>query len=403
MEKLPNVRLYYLDAVRAFLMLLGVPYHVARIYSVGQDNFINSTDTSSLLSLFADFSHSFRMEAFFVIAGFFACLILVRGKTDVWLKSRMVRVIVPLLFCTLLVGPLTTAAVVMADVVFGRVEAGLFWTALAGRMQLPGSWVYHLWFLHILIMLSLFLALLRIVSSNKFVAPIRDRVDMLAIRLTNISPVIGGFVLAGFALCFWLAVFVLQGPLNISLSPFGPFFRLSRFLQFMPFFLIGVLLARHPHMLQWMVTPGRSTFWIAAAAASLYATASLIPFESRALLHLYLAATTCLSGVFWTKWLFSFAFRHISTYNRVVQYFANASYSIYIFHLPIALWLGVYALKLSWRPEVEFLLILASTLLLSMLLHELVRRSPLLSLLINGVNLRKWKMPGRPLTSSAGR
>ncbi|MBB1290472.1 acyltransferase family protein [Pseudoalteromonas sp. SR43-6] len=64
-------RLHGLDFCRAIFMVLGVFYHVALIYKVEQDWRVGSNDTSEFFSIISLFIHDFRMEAFYVIAGFF--------------------------------------------------------------------------------------------------------------------------------------------------------------------------------------------------------------------------------------------------------------------------------------------------------------------------------------------
>jgi len=65
-------REHFWDALRAFLMLLGIPYHVALSYQTGQDFIVHSGEGLVGAREFADTVHLFRMPAFFVIAGYFA-------------------------------------------------------------------------------------------------------------------------------------------------------------------------------------------------------------------------------------------------------------------------------------------------------------------------------------------
>jgi len=66
-------RLYYLDAVRAFALLLGIVFHASLSFTpmfLGWA--VMDISTSPLVSTFMLVSHSFRMELFFLIAGFFS-------------------------------------------------------------------------------------------------------------------------------------------------------------------------------------------------------------------------------------------------------------------------------------------------------------------------------------------
>jgi len=67
MNPVPAQREYFLDSIRAWLMLLGIPFHISLIYS-SHTWHVNSAEPSLWLTLFNDFIHSFRMQVFFVIS-----------------------------------------------------------------------------------------------------------------------------------------------------------------------------------------------------------------------------------------------------------------------------------------------------------------------------------------------
>ena len=68
-----NSRLNYLDAVRAFALLLGIVFHASLSFvPVFIGWAVMDISTSSSILGFILVSHSFRMELFFLIAGFSA-------------------------------------------------------------------------------------------------------------------------------------------------------------------------------------------------------------------------------------------------------------------------------------------------------------------------------------------
>ncbi|HBI06288.1 MAG TPA: glucan biosynthesis protein C, partial [Erwinia persicina] len=89
-------REYFLDSIRAWLMLLGVPFHVSLIYST-QNWSVNSPAPSEWLTLLNDFIHAFRMQVFFVISGYFSYMLFLRYTPSDWLKVRVERVGIPML------------------------------------------------------------------------------------------------------------------------------------------------------------------------------------------------------------------------------------------------------------------------------------------------------------------
>jgi glucan biosynthesis protein C len=74
MSTSPTEREYFLDSIRAWLMLLGIPFHISLIYS-SHTWHVNSQMPSWWLTLFNDFIHAFRMQVFFVISGYFSYML----------------------------------------------------------------------------------------------------------------------------------------------------------------------------------------------------------------------------------------------------------------------------------------------------------------------------------------
>ena len=60
------------DMLRALLMVLGIPYHASMAYNANVLWDIHSPDTSAALTFLSGFLVTFRMPAFFIVAGYFA-------------------------------------------------------------------------------------------------------------------------------------------------------------------------------------------------------------------------------------------------------------------------------------------------------------------------------------------
>jgi glucans biosynthesis protein C len=92
-------RWHSLDAMRAAMMFLGLVLHTATTYCVtplGEAWPLKDPNTSELFDILLFFIHSFRMPAFFLLAGFFAALLMDRYAAWGFLKNRFVRIVVPL-------------------------------------------------------------------------------------------------------------------------------------------------------------------------------------------------------------------------------------------------------------------------------------------------------------------
>jgi peptidoglycan/LPS O-acetylase OafA/YrhL len=78
-----NDRFHSLDALRAFALLLRVVFHSALSYVVPPGLWeVGTTQPSNFLGWFVYYTHSFRMELFFFLAGFFAALVVENPATS---------------------------------------------------------------------------------------------------------------------------------------------------------------------------------------------------------------------------------------------------------------------------------------------------------------------------------
>lgn len=140
-------RIHFLDAARAILMFLGIPYHVAMVYRTGNDwEFATSDEQSVLLSYVAEFIHIFRMPLFFMVAGYFAMLMLSRKDPGRWFGGRIFKLGVPLVAAGLVLNPISL--LVQDDSAMLLAYVGDHWLA-------------HLWFLPTLIYLCAVLAVMQ--------------------------------------------------------------------------------------------------------------------------------------------------------------------------------------------------------------------------------------------------
>ncbi len=154
-------RVHSLDALRAVMMLLGLVLHTALSYvpelSSGEWPY-QDRRANEWFGWLVSLIHTFRMPAFFAVAGFFAAFLVERRGTGAFLRHRLNRIGVPLVGGWVLLFPLTAVA----------------WIFAASRSGVPlapapgsgagGFDLMHLWFLYQLLILSAAVALFRSAS-----------------------------------------------------------------------------------------------------------------------------------------------------------------------------------------------------------------------------------------------
>ncbi|HWX47344.1 MAG TPA: acyltransferase family protein [Roseomonas sp.] len=364
-------RQHYLDYLRAFLMFLGIPYHTALAFSIHQRWIVESDQDSALLSWAAQYSHTFRMPTFFLIAGFFA-LMLCRRDAGAWWRSRMIRLGVPLVAATILINPLT-----MFGTALWRAEPGQvldLWTSL---LMTPGEhWVSHLWFLTDLLIYSSILVVLWSLRRIPALARCGEKVAELIDSRWWMAP--GLLLFSGVATLG--AVAVLSVP-DLNWALYG-MLVLARTSAYLPVFLCGAALALRRDWLD-RFTRIHWGMWAAGLVLSVILAAVQWRYEN-----------LCRAMTFFLMPIVGILFGHIlmsgmrTCFNgasKLVQAAVESSFTVYLVH-QVFIVFGVLLLLDSGVPALlQFVLLVVASTVLSAGFHQLlVRRSAVLRLLFNG-------------------
>lgn len=228
MNNTPVQREYFFDSIRAWLMLLGIPFHISLIYS-SHSWHVNSAEPSWWLTLFNDFIHAFRMQVFFVISGYFSYMLFLRYPLKKWWKVRVERVGIPMLTAIPL---LTLPQFIMLQYVKGKAEN---WHTLSGYDKfntLAWELISHLWFLLVLVVLtSLGVVMFRWLTRQRSAA----------------APTFGDTVTLGQLSMIFLALGVLYAVIRRTLFILYPpilsnglfNFVVMQTLFYLPFFILG--------------------------------------------------------------------------------------------------------------------------------------------------------------------
>lgn len=138
-------RLHHLDALRALAMFLILPVHAIALLGLQRGS---QTDVEKSLAWLI---HAFRLPLFFLVAGFFAALLLRTRGTSAVLRNRLVRIGIPLAVVVLCAGPLLVF--LLNQVAAGDYRPGL--SGVAVLTQLRPSYGWFLWYLLLLYAIAL--------------------------------------------------------------------------------------------------------------------------------------------------------------------------------------------------------------------------------------------------------
>lgn len=380
-------RLHGLDAVRGFALLLGVLLHASMSWLPGAQYFwtTHDGDPSMALSLAFYVPHMFRMLLFFLIAGFFGRMVLERIGVKRFIRDRLKRIGVPLL--------------VGWPLVFSTIVAILIWSAMLANggtlpTQSPPGPAFtpddfpltHLWFLYVLLLCYVAVLALR----GMIVAVDRNgRLHAAGDMVARVLASAGGPVLLALPLAAslvlqpnWFMWFGIPTP-DRSLYP-----NLAAVVGFGGAFALGWLLHRQPTSLC-----GWARRWHLHLAVALIATGiclgivgispNLTPAPARTTEFIY-AACYALAAWSWTFAIMGLGLRFLSNHSATRRYLADASYWIYLVHLPLVMALQVVASRLAWPWPIELGLLLATAFAIMLASYHLLVRFTFIGAILNG-------------------
>lgn len=368
MSRIPAQREYFLDSIRAWLMLLGIPFHISLIYSSHMWH-VNSVHPSWGLTLFNDAIHAFRMQVFFVISGYFSYMLYLRYPLKRWWTVRVERVGIPMLTAIPL---LTLPQFLMLQYANDRTAQWYTLSLYEKFNTLVWELISHLWFLLVLVVLTtVSMWLFRNIKNN-------------ATRLLNnitLGKLSIAFLLFGLAYAALRRIIFLTYPEILSDALFN--FAVMQSLFYIPFFLLGALTFINPRLKTLFTTPSPACFagslvaFVAYLLNQRYGSGDGWMYETESVI-------TMLLGVWMVNVVFSLGHRMLNFQSARVSYFVNASLFIYLVHHPLTLFFGAWIAPHIHSNLLGFTTGLVFVVGLAILLYEAHLRIPLLRFLFSG-------------------
>ena len=314
-------RYHSLDALRAGAMVLGLVLHAGLVYTEpaivanllpGQDPF---APTGAVFALTV-WIHLWRMPLFFLLAGFFAQMVLERGGASAFLKDRAIRVLATCLIFVAIHNALSSQA-------FGTLD--------------------HLWFIWVLWWLCAFAALMHAQGLTRHLRWI-------------------GMAFANLPRLLWLVPVVIVGSLTLRINTVEQIIPLhlldpapQGYLFCLVFFLGGQALWLHRALLKELAAP---PVFLSALAAGTLGTWAILEIAARVggdpsqlegaiFVAIALAAGTAsgLATLGTMLGLLGLAQRVITRENRVLSWLVRLAYPVYVFHLYVAITISVIVVE----------------------------------------------------------
>jgi peptidoglycan/LPS O-acetylase OafA/YrhL len=381
-------RLHALDALRAFALLAGIALHATMSFFLP----IPAADSSQSVALGVTFYviHVFRMSTFYLIAGFFAHLLLERRGLRGFVRDRARRIAAPMV-----VGWIVLAPPTILITFWGLARTFADGPPAAFPDGLPeapiGFPLTHLWFLYYLCIFYAaaigLRALVRGLDGAGRIAAGADVLVRFALR-SGIAPLLLAAPTAVllFSLPEWQPWFGIPTP-DTGLAPKWP-----ATVAYGTAFGFGWLLHRQLALLATL----RSA-WPAYAIAAVALTAACLAIvglkpdlsgasviQEAALPRMFYAAGYTLAVWCWTFGFVGAALRFFSAPSATRRYLADASYWLYLLHLPVVFVLQGALMNVPWHWSVKFPLILAITMAVLLLSYDRWVRPSVIGAWLNG-------------------
>jgi ABC-type multidrug transport system ATPase subunit/peptidoglycan/LPS O-acetylase OafA/YrhL len=388
----PENRLHALDAVRGFALLLGVAFHAALSFVPGLPPGLWAMTDNSPSAFLGDavfVSHIFRMSLFFFIAGYFARQLHQKLGTGGFWANRAMRIALPMIIFWIVLTPLIGLAWQAGSAkMFGGVPP-----AMPAMPEIPGFFLLtHLWFLYQLLWLyvaalAVRALIVRFDAAQKFRGLV-DRVVAASVR-APIAVFTLGIPLAAALIAIPVYIYGQGIPTpDMSLIP-----QVPATVGYGTAFVFGWLVHRSRPALE-AITRGWLLYLIIGfiATAWLWHVVHQSPMAQPGLMKNSFAYAFGVAVWGWVFGLTGASLHFLSNYSAVRRYIADASYWIYIAHLPVVaafqVWVGHW--NLHWSVKFPFILV-ASFAVLFASYHLLVRSTPI-GLLLNGRRY-PWRKP----------
>ena len=397
-KSLNSERVFALDALRGIMMLLGIVLHAAITYGVKDYQAVwplKDPNNSIGFDLIVGFIHAFRMPVFFVTAGYFAALLFYKKGPNAMLLNRFKRIVLPFLAGVLIVYPLVVMAFTFSQSAFAAASAPFenAWQTIVTGQFLPFN-VVHLWFLYFLALYAIAAWLLA-----------------KAFQMNTVITESAKKLFASILKNFWWRLFCMASIFFLCLYWMGTPFILTNnkwdinpavFVTYFIFFGTG-----------WMIYKTNTLIGLAgypilqlSAASLLFLITSFTTWSAAEWVLPVRMAFTAVYSSFFIFGFIAFFLKYFNHYSRRVAYLMDASYWVYIIHLPVVSFIPGLMADLLLPTAVKFGITLTTTSVICMLSYKYLVRGSFIGLFLNGKVLKRQTVnqpqvfPMQPVTGT---
>ena len=376
-------RLFFIDNLRAFLIILVIMLHLAFTYgsSINLWYYHDTTDafTTGLVTSLIGIGQAFCMGLFFLISAYFTPGAYDRKGGGQFLRDRSLRLGLPLLIYGSLINPFV--------VYIAAGFPGSYWQfytsyllSLRGIGQGPG------WFIEALLFFVVFYALWRVCSTWWSHALPRMTAPARSINSARRHPYpttgamllyIVGLALITFVIRIWLPMGWWFQPLNLMFAEFP---------QYISMFILGLIAYRRGWLTRIPDAVGKRWFWVALIDLVIFVLLSVLNgirggsidyflggLHWQALVYASWEAIMCVAMC---TGLLVFFRKHLNRPGRVWNFLSANAYAAYIFQSVILVGLAYSLHTVALHPLLKFGIAVIIAVPLCFLISSMIRKIP---------------------------
>ena len=380
-----SIRYHGLDALRGMAMLLGIVLHAALPYMPNVEAFWPADESSShVINTIFQFIHIWRMPLFFILAGFFANLIISKKSWRSWWGNRFLRIALPIIVFFPVMS-LTLPWIFK----YGKTGDFIFFYSDVGQP-------FHLWFLWQLMIFVISTAIFRLpylLGVGVLKALNRIGLGFIGNVFGESKSVLSSILFRSrFPIVFIILCSVInlptQGELIVNPIASGLYF------------VIGYSLYGNASLFTFLKAHWRRYFLAGLVAFTLY-----MILESKNLVTdiystdmkgdeylkaisepfaIIIVSIKIICGVLFSYAFIGLAEKRFGAYNPRLRFISDGAYWMYLIHLPIVTFITFFMFNFHMLIEIKFLIAIVMTSIICLGTYKYFVRSTPIGILLNG-------------------
>ena len=407
-------RRHELDWLRALIILGLIPFHAVGIFTAVTASYLETTAASPIVDALVELINIWGTPLLFLVAGASAWFALSVRSGGMYLRERVTRLLIPFAFATLVIIPfqvyfglltqpnlLNLRLVPISDPhlldsfarFYPQYLGGYFYFLTHFAPPLKIIFWGHLWFIPRLLILA-------VVSLPLFLALRAPSGRPVLARLTRLIARPGAIVLLGIVPAVSEVLFEPS-----SINPFhigwNASDELAQTIFALLFFVFGFVLYSDAHCVETVKRQGIAILLLGIVvwglSQALFDGGKDIPAAQFAPDRVIALMMRGLIAWLWAIGLLGLGIRFFSFTNRLLAYLSEASYPLYVIHLPILIMLNSVVIHWDAGIPVKLAVLIAGTFAGALALYELLIKRTRVTRFVFGMRLQREGKPSVPL------